>query len=167
MPHLNHGGDHRATLKSPVMDNPMLNTEKPQPNLTDDGWANLLGITLVIAAFVVAASLGDSIQGWFGKPASWKASPLSESLLTSQKGIVAWQATVIPLLVIGVLMAIPLVARTQLLKGLVAYLGLALLSVLAMLLAGKKSSSITTLNTCCGHWSSASSSATPSVCRLG
>ncbi len=67
----------------------MLNTEKPQPGMTDDGWANLLGITLVIAAFAVAASLGESIQGWIGKPASWKAAPLSESLLASQKGVVA------------------------------------------------------------------------------
>ncbi len=119
-------------------DVPQSSPNETRPGLSDDGWSNVLGIGVVIAAIAIAGLAGESIQGWIGKPATWNAAPIQEGLGSEQKGIQAWAATGVPVLLIGLLMALPLAARGQLARGLVAYVGLALLSVLAMLLASQE-----------------------------
>lgn len=67
--------------------------------LSEDIWAILLGMTLILGALVATAVLGDSLKGRLAQPGVWSASPLEA--FVGKGAVPLWQGSLIALAIIA------------------------------------------------------------------
>ncbi len=118
---------------------------QPAARLTEDSWAIVLGVTVLVAALLVALASGDAIAGWFAQPGSWDSSQTSPLQSLIGKGVrPAWLGSLAAIAVIGTLGIPALLDRRGGAVGggwvqtTCGYLFLTLLAVFAFVMAGEK-----------------------------
>jgi uncharacterized membrane protein YadS len=113
-------------------------TEVPAPKkpLSEDGWAIIIGLCIVLAGLFATWSFGDHLPGWINKPGEWTNSPL-ELVDDVKAGVPVWAGSLVPIAIIAVLMGIVFAGRGELRRGLLAFTVIALLAFTAMLMAGQ------------------------------
>jgi uncharacterized membrane protein YadS len=103
---------------------------------SEDYWANVLGVLAVLAGMLAVALYGSSVTGWIYKPGEWESNPI-DAFWGSKGNVPVWGGTMMALGIIGLLMSAVFVSQRNLVRGLLAYLGIALLAVLAMVMSGQ------------------------------
>lgn len=113
-----------------------------QPQISEDVWAIILGVAVVLLAMAAALLIPEALGGWLAQPGGWNEQPL-ESLI-GKGPRPAWLGSLLAIAMIGVAgfaaLANPIaVARaggkTQILAG---YLLLATLAFAAFVMAGQQ-----------------------------
>lgn len=129
--------------ESPNLDQEMgdrVNAELPGPvaarGPSEDFWATVLGVGTVLAAMLAVALFGAAMKGYINKPGEWESNP-SDAFLVSYAGVPMWGGTMTALGIIGLLMATVFVVQRNLIRGMLAYLGISLLAVLAMTMSSQ------------------------------
>lgn len=117
-------------------------SSQPRYGLSEDVWAILLGMTLILGALVATAVLGDSLKGWVAQPGIWSASPLEA--FVGQGAVPLWQGSLTALAIIAAV-GIPVMMASnrreksgdspRFLRG---FLAIAALAVAAYALAGQE-----------------------------
>lgn len=128
--------NHDRALDVNTSEASVLSPTPQKRGLSEDFWSVLFGIVTVSMALFVTWSLGDVVTGWINKPGEWNDNPLG-SITGAKTNVPVWLGTITGLGVIGLLMATVFASRGELMRGLVAYFGIASLATLAMVMSGQ------------------------------
>jgi len=112
------------------------------PRLSEDGWAIVLGVTVLVTALLATWWSGDAVAGWFAQPGSWSDSPLQSLIGNGPRPV--WVGSLLAIAFIGVLAITALVDRRGGAPGggwlptLGGFLAITALAVLAFVMAGQQ-----------------------------
>lgn len=123
--------------------------QETRPSLTtrlsEDSWAIVLGVTVLVAALLATLLNGESLAGWFAQPGSWDSSQHTPVQSLVGKGTrPAWVGSLTAIAVIGVLGIPALLDRRRgaagggWLQTACGFLFLTLLAGIAFVMAGEK-----------------------------
>jgi uncharacterized integral membrane protein (TIGR00698 family) len=104
--------------------------------ISEDVWSVWFGVLIVGSALLATWFFSDSIAGWMNKPGEWEGNPLA-SLSGMKAGVPVWLGTFVSLAVIGIPLGFVFAEQGKLTRGLVAYSGVAMLAVIAMIMSGQ------------------------------
>ncbi len=104
--------------------------------LSEDLWAVTIGVSTVLLAFTAVLGCGDSLIGWVNKPGEWKSNPV-ELFNAAKAGVPVWAGSCVALTLIGGMMSIVFASNRQLGCGVLGFVGIAALALLAMVMSGQ------------------------------
>jgi len=115
---------------------PVQEAVRKNRGLSDDFWAVSLGITTVLCALSATWFAGDLVAGWINKPGEWDENPV-DSFMGKKANVPVWAGTMVALGVVGTLLAVIFTSRRELMRGMLAYVGISILAVLATVMSGQ------------------------------
>ncbi len=110
--------------------------------LSEDGWAIVLGVTVLVAALAGTMWGGEALAGWFAQPGGWSDSPLQSLIGKGPRP--AWLGSLLAVAVIGLLGITALVDRRGdaagggWLQTVGGFLAIVALAVIAFVMAGQQ-----------------------------
>jgi len=120
-----------------IRDENVRNSGHANRGRSEDFWAITFGVIIVSLAMFLTWLFGGSTVGWINKPGEWKDNPLA-SIAGAKANVPVWLGTTVGLGVIGILMTAVFASRRELIRGIIAYLGIASLAALAMVMSGQE-----------------------------
>ncbi len=110
--------------------------------LSEDGWAIVLGMTLITGALVATAVLGDSLKGWVAQPGVWSTAPLQT--FVGKGSVPLWQGSLTAVAIIAAAGIPVMIASNRREKSgssprfLSGFLAIAALALVAFVMAGQE-----------------------------
>lgn len=108
----------------------------PKAKLSDDAWSVILGVTVACVAVGLVWQFGSAMTGWIGKPGEWSQSPVA-AFVGSKGAVPIFAGTIVSVVVIALLLVPVFAIQGTLASGLVAYVGIAAITVVAIVMSGQ------------------------------